>query len=260
MNKPQHITDEMLFAYVDNELDATSRAHVEAAMAADPALAERMERQRSLRTLLGEAYAPTLEEPIPKRLLEAVEAPPPKARVLDLVAARKSRERVDTAAPAAANDWSWKHWGGMAACLVVGVLVGHSAWIGNATTDILSQGGQLVAGAELGQALSTQLASRQAADAPVRIGVSYLSSDNEFCRSFVVTRTGTGGLACRHDGNWELRVVAKDKPVTGGSGNLRMASSPVPPAVLKSMEGHIKGAPLDADAEREAMNRGWRPQ
>jgi len=119
------ISDETLFAYVDNALDASERARVEAAMAADPKLAQRVEQQRSLRTLLGAAYRPVLEEALPNRQADAVTAPierPAKAKVLDITAARaknKSKPRGDAepATPPASRWWRapwlrspWTRW------------------------------------------------------------------------------------------------------------------------------------------------------
>jgi anti-sigma-K factor RskA len=248
------ISDETLFAYVDGELDAQARAEVEAAMAADPALAQRVEQQRSLRKLLGAAYAPVMDEAVPERLAAAAR-PPAKAPVLELAAARKRRSAQAAPAPVA-RDWRWKHWGGMAACLVIGVFAGRSTWLAGATDDIHSAGGQLVARASLAQALSTQLASTQPNDARVKLGLSFVSRADEYCRSFVMAG-GTGGLACRQGDEWRLRVLAQDAAATQ-DGNLRMASSPVPPAVLAVVADQIKGSPLDAQAEREALQRGWR--
>ncbi|HEY0858973.1 MAG TPA: hypothetical protein VGE16_18045 [Albitalea sp.] len=251
------IPDETLFAYVDNELDDKTRADVEAAIAADPALAQRVEQQRSLRKLLGAAYAPVMDEAVPERLAAAAR-PPAKARVLELASARESRRAAAAAAAApAASAWTWKHWGGMAACLVVGMVAGRSAWLAGATEDIVSAGGQLVARGQLAQALSTQLASTQPNDARVKLGLSFVSRTDEYCRSFVMA-SGTGGLACRQGDEWQLRVLAQDKPAVDGQ--LRMASSPVPPAVLKVIEEQIKGSPLDAQSEREALKGGWRPR
>lgn len=253
--KPHHISDETLFAYVDGELDAGTRASVEVAIAADPELARRVEQQRSLRVLLGEVYRPVLDEPMPERLRAAVGSTGVKAQVLDLAAARERRRPLP---PPAANDWSWKHWGGMAACLVVGVLAGRSAWIGGAADDIATRGGHLVARGRLAQALSTQLASAQALDAPVKIGLSYRTRGDEYCRSFTLVGAGTGGLACRRDSEWQLRVVAQDRLQAGSPDKLRMAASPVSAAVLKVVDEQIQGSPLDAQGEREAMQRGWR--
>jgi hypothetical protein len=249
------ISDETLFAYVDEELDAAGRAEVEAAMAADPALAQRVQQQRSLRTLLGAAYRPVLEEPVPPRLVAAAQQKP-KAKVLELASAR---EKTKPARTEAANDWSWKHAGGMAACLVLGVFAGRSAWFVSATEDLTSRGGQLVASGELSRALSTQLASTQAADAPVRIGLSFLSRENAFCRSFALGRGGVGGLACRQGDEWTLRIVSQEPAAPAPSGALRQAASPVPPAVLKAIDEQMApGGALDAAGEQAAMNQGWR--
>ena len=85
------ISYQTLLAYVDNELDAAARAEVEAAIAADPELARRVEQQRSLRKLLGAAYGPVLEEPVPPRLLAAAQPAPAKPKVVELAAAREIR-------------------------------------------------------------------------------------------------------------------------------------------------------------------------
>ena len=260
------IPQETLYAYVDNELDAANSAKVEAAMADDPELKSLIEEQRALRALLGSAYSPVLDEPMPERLMAAAKGPmgpagdarSTKAKVVRLAAARERKQAAaqDTGKPAA-NDWTWKHWGGMAACLAIGVIAGHSAWLANATSDVANVDGQLVARGQLAQALSTQLASAQSKDAPVKIGLSYVSKGDELCRSFTVRSAGTDGLACRRGNEWALRVLEQDQPKAADAGNLRMAASPVPAAVLKVVDEQIQGSPLDADAERAAMNKGW---
>lgn len=251
----QTLSDETLYAYVDNELDAAATAQVEAAIAADPVLARRVEEQRAVRALLGSAYDPVLSEPVPARLVSAAEAgkaaPAAKGKVLDLASARESRRKAETP-----SSWTWQHWGGMAACLVIGVFAGRSAWLAGAD-QITAQNGHLVARGPLAKALSTQLASAQAGDAPVKIGLSYLSRDNAYCRSFSMPGEGTGGVACLEAGFWTLRVVAQDATPAAG-GNLRMAASPAPAAVLKVVDEQISGSPLDAEGEREAMQKGWR--
>ncbi len=266
MSKSQ-IPQETLYAYVDNELDAANSAKVEAAMADDPELKSLIEEQRALRALLGSAYSPVLEEPVPDRVMAAARGPigaaadakAARGKVVRLAAARERRQQAaqDTDKPAA-NDWTWKHWGGMAACLAIGVLAGHSAWLANATSDVANVDGQFVARGQLAQALSTQLASAQPKDAPVKIGLSYVSKENELCRSFTVHSAGTDGLACRRANEWALRVIEQVQPKPADAGNLRMAASPVPAAVLKVVDEQIQGSPLDADAERAAMNKGWR--
>lgn len=263
------ISQETLYAYVDNELDPARTAQVEAAMAADPELASMIEEQRALRALLGSAYAPVLDEPMPARLTAAAgqpaAAPKPRGKVVALASARASRKAAaeqeklaDPRPGTGSGDWSWKHWGGMAACLVLGVFAGNNAWIATAADDIAYRDGQLVARGQLARALSTQLASAQTNDAPVKIGLSYVSKADEFCRSFTVRSAGTDGLACRRNNDWQLRVVEQEKPQPSAGANLRMAASPVPAAVMKVVDEQIQGGPLDAEAEKAAMSRGWR--
>jgi hypothetical protein len=244
------ISDEMLLAYVDNELDAAARAEVEAAIAADPEVARRVDQQRTLRKLLGAAYDPVLDEPVPPRLLAA--AQPARARVVDLARARQSKRRL--AAPA--GGWGWAHWGGMAACLVFGLLVGRGGWLPMGE-DIVDVRGQVVARGDLARALSLQLAGSQPADAPVRLGVSYLSRAGDYCRSFMLSRSGTSGLACRHGDDWALRLLAQDTPGTQGDAGLRPAASTLPPTVLRAIDEEIQ-TPLDARGEQAALQKGWR--
>ena len=54
-------SQEDLMAYADGELDAETRAAVEAAMAEDPSIAAEVARHRALRDRVHGAFAGTLE-------------------------------------------------------------------------------------------------------------------------------------------------------------------------------------------------------
>jgi hypothetical protein len=241
------ISDDMLLAYVDNELDPQTRAEVDAAIASDPALALRVEQQRSLRKLLGAAYDPVLDEPVPPRLLAAAQSP--RARVVDLATARKKR-RGDVPR----TGWGLAHWGGMAACLVAGVFAGRMVTLPG--DDVTAAGGRLIARGDLARALSTQLAAQQPAEAPVHLATSYLSRGGEYCRSFTLVRSGAAGVACRQGSDWALRMLAQERR-EAATGGLRMAASPLPPAVLRVIDEEAQ-TPLDAKAEQAALQGGWR--
>ncbi|HEY2926173.1 zf-HC2 domain-containing protein [Piscinibacter sp.] len=250
------ISDDTLHAYVDGELDAAARAEVEAAIATDPQLAQRVQQQQSLRGLLRAAYDPVLDEPMPARLLAAAHGAAPAAKVVDLAAERASRKAAAT--PLRAWAGGWPQWGAMAACLVVGIFVGRSVLIAPAGDEVATRGGQMVARGELARSLSTQLASAQAADAPVQIGLSFVTRGDEYCRTFLLRQGGAAGLACRHGDDWQLRVWAQESAASAGAGALRMAATPTPPAVLRAVDEQIQGSALDAEAERAALQRGWR--
>jgi anti-sigma factor RsiW len=67
-------SDETLMAFADGELDATTRAAVDAAMREDPEVAKRVAQHRALRAKLQLAYASELDEAPPERLLAAARA------------------------------------------------------------------------------------------------------------------------------------------------------------------------------------------
>jgi len=236
--------DETLMAYADGELAPDLRARVERAMRDDPQVAAAVERHRALRTDVFAAFAGVLDEPVPERLQPRAPQVQPHVRV-DALASAGAR-------PLPAR-WSWTQWGGMAACLVAGVLAGALGWQqvqGGAPFG--RQGDALVARGELADALSRRLA----ADAPsgaVRLGASFAAKDGQYCRSFKLG--STAGLACREAGEWRIPVLAQEDKAEQGA--YRQAGSAMPAAVLDAIDQRIAGASLDAEAERAARAGGW---
>jgi anti-sigma factor RsiW len=87
----QRHSDEALVAYLDGELEADERRHVEAWLEADPAVRERLTALARADDLVRGAYADILDEPVPARLIAAAsgmsETPPgatPEAEILVL--------------------------------------------------------------------------------------------------------------------------------------------------------------------------------
>lgn len=241
------ISDELLMAYADGELDLVARAEIEAAMAADPAIARVVERHRALSTRVRDAYREVLDEPVPERLAKLVQEPP-SAQVVDLAAKRGERE----AARAGARRWGMPQWSALAASLALGLLVGllvtrsPSAPYEETTAGLVARGG-------LDQALDTQLAATGDASA-VQVGLSFRSRDGAYCRSFHLQRaTALAGLACRAGDEWRLEVLAA---AAQHEGELRTAAA-MPMAVLQAIDAAIDGEPLDAAAEIAARDAGW---
>jgi hypothetical protein len=239
-------SDEMLMAYVDRELDSATSASIDAAIARDPELAARVERQRRLARAVHSAYEPILLEPMPKRLLDAATGAAPAAAT-----SRAPRRRT----------WTWFEWSAMAASIVLGVAIG-AAFIGDARRgsvdpgqDVVAESGQLLARGALARALSEQLASTQKPDAPVRIGMTFVSKDGEYCRTFALSQSSASGLACATSGEWRVQVLTR---AANQPSEYRMAAGEIPPALLQAMEERIQGSSLDAAAERAAQQSGWR--
>ena len=260
-------SDETLMAYADGELAEPALGEVERAVRIDPAVAARVAQHRALRTDVFAAFAPVADEPVPPRLVAA--ALPGK--VADLSAVRAARAGGGHHAAASASHaaehgergrWSWREWGGVAASLAVGVLVGSLVLGGGARegaggTAIAVAGadGALVARGPLSNALSQQLAETRGG--AVDIGVSFAAKDGALCRSFTMRQSA--GLACRSGEQWKLVMMTEAiQEEAGGTGEYRQAGSAMPPAVLEAIDARIAGTTLDAQGEQAAKLRGWK--
>ncbi|HEU4372940.1 MAG TPA: hypothetical protein VFS02_05595 [Telluria sp.] len=242
-------TDETLMAFADGELDEATRAEVERAMRADPALAVRVQQHIALRRDVFRAFVRTLDEPVPQRLRQVVASP----KVIQLDSVRAARKQ----AAEAPRHWSWPEWGAIAATLVVGVLAGSfglKSVQGETTFAMAGANGALTAHGKLDAALTQQLASAPPAGAGVRIGVSFVGRDGQYCRTFAMA--SAAGLACRAGAAWTIPVMVEGDGGSGG-GDYRQAGSEMPPAVLAAMDARAVGPSLDAKAEQAAAQRNW---
>jgi hypothetical protein len=253
--KPLDLTDELLRALVDGELDASTARRVEAQLAHDERAARFVQRERELRAKLSAVFDPVLDEPVPDRLLAALGKAPPAANdpssvspVIDLGAAREALQQR--------RFGGWPAWAAIAASLLLGVFVGQRL-PGSHDAMVAESGGSWVAGASLAKALDTQLAGTQGRDAPVQLATSFVAQDGRYCRSFTLTHEAMAGLACRSGDRWQLEVVAQAS--TPNDGGFRQAGSALPPAVLQAVDARIAGAPLDAAGEQQALQRHWSP-
>lgn len=230
------IDDETFFAWLDGELDPDEAAPIAAAIAADPALAERARQHRALRERLSGAFDGLLDVPVPERLTDAVRAP---ASVVDLAAARRAR-----AMP------SLPQWSAMAATLAVGIFVGTLfAARGDAPVEV--QRGQLFAAAALDEALDGQLASAPAGD--IRIGLTFRDRSGAICRTF--TQPSASGLACRDKDRWQVRGIFAAPE--GQASDYRMAAG-MDPSLAALVDSTMAGEPFDAAQEKAAKERAWK--
>lgn len=242
------ISDETVMAYVDGELDDATRASVEAALATDPDLAQRVARHRELRNRVQDAFDPVLAEPVPERLLAAAKGIAANARDGNIVALKRIPAR----------RWTWPQWGAIAASLVLGVLVAplvrHQPAVG--ALDIID--GEILASGVLAHALSQQLASNQSPDAPTRIGVSFLSRSGHYCRTFELqNNSALAGLACRDGVNWRLEALALTRARPPTSGEYRPAAASLSAVIEQAVRELIEGDPLDAQGEAVARSKEW---
>jgi anti-sigma factor RsiW len=261
-------SDETLMAYADGELDLATRRAVEQACSSDLALARRVAYYKTRRSNVFAGFAPGDDG---QRV-----RPPRQATIVSLDSVRARREATQLAARKATRErrWSWPEWTALGGVLVVGVLAGTFGLTyfqaDEGRVDLIaSHDGTLVAQGRLVTALEQQLsappgaagvatnAAARAAGA-VRIGMSFVSADGSYCRSFA---SGTGifeidGLACKTGQEWRLPLVMQN-PRPPQAGAAKVPAGEIAPPVEAAIGQRIAGDPLDARAEQEAMQRGW---
>jgi hypothetical protein len=240
------ITEERLGAYLDGELDAAERAEIAAAMAQDPEIVQRLDRMRGVHNKLLAAYSGIANEPVPQRLTDALRG---EARVAALAKAKSDRNRFKL-------RWTAPELSALAASVVVGVALGYFLlkWAGAGIAT--PREGQLLVRGAVAEALSSQLASAQARDTPVRIGLTFRDRFNDYCRSFALRgRSNLAGLACRENGGWRVHALAQINLPSGG--NAEPAGTELPREILQAVQERIVGEPLDASGEAAARRLNW---
>lgn len=233
-----------IMAYVDGECDTVTARRIEKAMATDAALAEQIGRARALRDKLATHYAPVINEEIPDRLtamLTSTAAP----NVDNSFAARKAGRDQGTQR----RGFGIAQWGAMAASLALGFVVGQYGLDGGSDNPFMQQGSALIASGPLEHALDRQLASAQTDDSAFRIGLTFRAKSGTICRSF--SGEAVSGIGCREGQHWKMVST-----LPGGEQNdYRQASSSAMNAVAAEL---MADGPMDADAERKALESGWK--
>ncbi|MFT4056233.1 MAG: transcriptional regulator [Novosphingobium sp.] len=256
------VSEEELAAYADGELAGTEAQRVAAAIAAEPALAERLEAERRLRSLLKGHLEPVVSEPVPENLrlmiaaAEDAEADPTDAkvqepaRILDFAAARSRRDqKARTAPPRRLTLPRWWSTGAViAASLVLGLFLGtRMADDGAGVTP----SGALMATGMLAKGLDEKLASSNE-PGKLRILTSFRRNDGSYCR--VYDAGASSGIACKDSQGWILQ-----RAVTNAASQhqeYRQAGSAAA-ELMTAAQAMAQGDPLDAAQEREVRAAGW---
>jgi hypothetical protein len=189
------VTDEMLMAYVDGELDPATRREVERAAAADEAVRARIEAFQSSRLLAREVFADVMARPVPDRLMKLLApADKPLGRAVSWWRGRWAMVPIAAALALAAG--------------VGGYFYGQ----GGATT-----GGGLLGGAELASLIAETPGGEERlvvlgdGEATYRTLGTYRVEGGE-CRIFEVFGEGAGGalrgVGCDRGAGWGVDIAA----------------------------------------------------
>ena len=253
-------------AYVDGEMAPSDLADFEARLAREPALAGAVARERALRESLASAYAPALDEPVPAALLDLLAVPEPAIKpVAANDAVTIGASDAHRAALPHARRWQWPEWGAMAACLVLGVLLGarvlapHPAGGGDTLALGVASDGAVTAQGALREALEQHVAGIVLdPNSPVTIGLTFRNHARQYCRTFTLDNASSG-IACKQSDGWVVANLEHASGAPAKAGAYRAAATPFSPALLQSIDAMREGDTLDAAAEKTAQAKGWKP-
>lgn len=250
------IEDEKLMAYLDGELSPEEMKQIDDALETDHELRALLDSQRRLKARLIAHFAPTAEEPIPDRFKTLLESEPAEeeaersSEIVDFVTARRDRETRRNSF----GGWGLPQLSAIAASLAIGLVAGPTIFGGwEEGSATITEGIVLAAGDPLTSTLDTQLASTQASDAPIRVGITFLDQQGNYCRTFDGPKID--GIACRQDGAWQLAIAVSGAESTADP-QFRQAASGNR-IVLEYAQSIMAGAPVEAGAEQQARDGDW---
>jgi hypothetical protein len=222
---PMELNDELLSAYLDDALDAATRARVEGAMDADPGARLRLENMRQADQALRNALPPRAGDHFETMLAE---------RVMGRSAAPTTQRRLVPWAVAAS---------------LAGLIAGYLLPRMNAGN------GAEVLDRALVHALDTQRSGAPLAEG-TQVLLTFQAADGRYCRLF---RAGDAdamgeGLACRDGKAWTLTAWDASAPESMDGYRTAGASALVDGAMVS-----LGGKPAMNAAEEDALIRSdWR--
>jgi hypothetical protein len=214
------LTDEVLSAYIDGELDPEQAAQVAVALAQDSDAASRLRRLRCGDALLRQA----LDWPFPDqadltgRFAAEMQAPPPR-RMAALVL-------------------------GALAAAAAGVAAG---WLAQPQHLTIDPDHGAFAGRDLARSLETHV---DGGAGPVRITLTFRARDGRFCRSFT-WGASLEGVACRERDRWRLETLWAPRQMAASAAD---AKSPI----ARTLEALGAGETFDLQQEAGLVASHWR--
>ncbi|HDZ55585.1 MAG TPA: hypothetical protein ENI17_05325 [Pseudomonas xinjiangensis] len=235
------INDEILSAFLDNELTSMQMDHVRQRLAEDESLALRLSEMAMVDQRVSQHYDAINHLPVPDRILALLEEPgtsAAKGRVLAFPARPRLMQALQQHAAAVAG-----------VCLLAGFVLAqllpsageNSQW--NAIADVLdSKGSGQRWPAANGQELQPRL--------------TFANHAGQYCRQYQLS--GPAGssenIACRTDQGWVLQAMVPTQSVReGGSYRTASGGSVLDPA----LDLMIAQSPVSLDQEAELIDKSW---
>jgi hypothetical protein len=262
IDRAQERDDELLSAWLDDELPEDQAEELASRLAREPALARRLEAMRSVDSAAVAALSSIDEQPIPERILDLLgpDADEPQQRgsaTGNVVPLKRPMIARFLQAPVA-----------IAASVALAVGFYLSTILGNGA-GAPTEFGALAAGRILQDSKLYAAFDRGLSDSPVPVGggrvaepvLTFRSEDGAYCRQLHISGgpEPADALACRRNGNWELELLSFDPapPRTPRTfyGPAAYRSSAALQAAIEGLIG--RAPPLDAAEEAAIVENEW---
>ena len=259
------ISDEMLMAYADGQLNDLDHLRVEAFVAGDSDAQKRLAAFTSTRSALAELFDQPMREPVPQRLIDTIMGDGNNAaKPIPL----STRRRPPVFSP---SQWAL-------AATVAGLLVGATGmnWMMQRTPSasdapfglVAAEGSDRFAADVLANVLETSRSGSMVAatisgtKATIKPVFTFATVSNQFCRQYLISQTETlafDGVACRNaNGRWRIEAhVPASVDQSAGDNNIVPAGKDSVAAIDAAVDRMISGDVLGAEAEAKVITNGW---
>lgn len=250
------ITDELLMAYADNELENGLARQVENAIASNPVLAARLKVFRVTGRALAPHFDALLEAQPPAAMLQAIRNAPmmrPVAAAQKISFGQSVRNVLKSIGFGASP---WPALAGVAAGLLIGLV--STPWGGPAGALISEQNGKLVASGALEKTLETTT-MQASQDGSIQVVSTFKDETGRWCRLY--QGPAHSGLACRQVEQPHWQIIATGEGVAGAE-NMTTPSEGGGAQAVDDLASRMmaSSAALDTQTEAALIRRQWKSE
>lgn len=268
------ISNEVLMAYADGELEDDMRIQVEAFLAHDPNAQKRLAVFTATGRNLANIFDRPMGEPVPARLIYGIVSLSESAGASQI--AQQSDAKVVFLQNRRRPSSMVTPTRALAASLAGLLAVGSSVWLlKHASPDdqsmfgsVLSANGEKIAGDGLASALETVPSAKTAERtitsevALIRPTFSFATLTSSYCRQYDIFRqklTALTGVACREpNGSWRIEAQMPTVARSSSSDVVSPAGKEDLAPIEAVVDRLISGDVLGPDDEARAISSGWR--
>ena len=257
-----NMTDEMLSAYLDKELDTDTQKKVAEAIQNNPSLRARLQLlERATAQAVAELHAID-ERPLPAAIEKIISSTTVKNR------SGKTSDYTLSGLPQWVQNWifNWPAPLATAAVLIIGLGVGFQ--MGQRTDEQLAMQDLLPIQNDkpLYQILNNKLSGKTVSITNgllANVVLSFRTADERYCREFTLQsqNSSTRNIACREpDGQWQMIAMTRTQnktrpdqyqPATGVNDQI---NDQIIDTVIDNL---MEGQALDQAAEQQLIKRNW---